>query len=372
MKKSTSISWLLNLSGRKAWLHAGFCAAIVLITFILVSVYTSNMNTSEYRYGATSDYAIKVRAATIEGQTLQITLGISLFFLGCVYTGRWLCLRWFLKNKIRGFIRYGIECMIGWSIIGGLFMQYFFHPVNMHFFSFLLNISPFIILGLGAGVVIKMIRSAIRKQLEDAVAASAHKQSELNLLQSQLSPHFLFNTLNNMHSIAVLKHELIPGLLLKLSDLLRYSVYDTKQEFVPLADELAYIYNYIEFEKLRIGDRLVLKTDIAEISDQAIKIAPMLLIVFIENAFKHAKDTPDEKIYIDIALKLRGRELTFSVINSYSDGSEKEEEKDQREHSGLGLANAMKRLDLLYPDASSCQQSEEAGFYEVRLKLTIK
>jgi LytS/YehU family sensor histidine kinase len=106
-------------------------------------------------------------------------------------------------------------------------------------------------------------------------------------------------------------------LLLKLSELLRYSVYDAKELFVPLKSEIAYINNYIEFEKIRIGERLHLTTSIEIVLSDDIKIAPMLLIVFIENAFKHSKNTIDKDVYIDIALKTWHKTILFSVKNSH-------------------------------------------------------
>ena len=101
----------------------------------------------------------------------------------------------------------------------------------------------------------------MQKELQEARAKAQQKESEFNLLQSQLSPHFLFNVLNNLYGISIEEHQRIPGLLLKLSNLLRYSVYGFKKQFVMLTEEVDYIKNYIEFEQIRISDRLVLTTD---------------------------------------------------------------------------------------------------------------
>lgn len=207
----------------------------------------------------------------------------------------------------------------------------------------------------------------MRRQLQDAQAATEQKQTELNLLQSQLSPHFLFNTLNNIYGISIDRDERVPGLLLKLSNLLRYSLYDTKKPFVPLKEELEYIGNYIDFEKIRISDRLLLKTDIEPVSDTSIKIAPMVLIVFIENAFKHAKNTLEQEIYIDIALKISGNFILFSVKNSHNSNADKTNNLD--ESSGIGLANTVKRLELLYGKDYGLKQFSETCEYIVQLTL---
>jgi LytS/YehU family sensor histidine kinase len=236
--------------------------------------------------------------------------------------------------------------------------------------EFSVTTLPFFIIGLIMGIFIKLIRASIRKQIQDARITAEQKQSELNLLQSQLSPHFLFNTLNNLYGISITQHERIPALLIKLSGLLRYSVYDTKKPFVPIKDELDYIHNYISFEKLRISDRLVLQTDLETINDPGITIAPMVLIVFIENAFKHARNTIDQTIYIYISLTLTGNFIEFSVKNSYGDGQH--ENSFLHTGSGLGLSNTIRRLNLLYEENYELDQFVKDNLYIVQLRLKIK
>ncbi|WP_315822349.1 histidine kinase [Paraflavitalea speifideaquila] len=133
---------------------------------------------------------------------------------------------------------------------------------------------PLLVLSVTTGIMIKTVRTTIKSQLQDARADAAQSQSELKLLQSQLSPHFLFNTLNNIYGISLSRHENVPPLLLKLSDLLRYSVYDAREQFVPLQSEMAYIHNYIDFEKIRIGEKLKLTTEFDYHIDPKIQIAP--------------------------------------------------------------------------------------------------
>ncbi|WP_170299243.1 sensor histidine kinase [Larkinella terrae] len=219
-------------------------------------------------------------------------------------------------------------------------------------------------------MLIKLSRMTVTNQLQEAKAQAIQSQSELHLLQSQLSPHFLFNTLNNLYGISITQHEKIPALLLKLADLLRYSVYDTKELFVPLKDELAYINNYIDFEKIRVGERLALTTSIEDFNLSDIRIAPMLLIVFIENAFKHSKNTTDQKISIEITLKVWGNSILFSVRNTK--GKSPDEGSISENSSGLGLANVKKRLDLVYPNAHDLKIDNEDSYYLVMLQLKVK
>jgi LytS/YehU family sensor histidine kinase len=229
---------------------------------------------------------------------------------------------------------------------------------------------PFTVMSLTLGVIIKLVRTSIQNQLVEAKAVAEQSQSELHFLQSQLSPHFLFNTLNNMYGLSLTQHEKIPGLLLKLSDLLRYSVYDAKELYVPLKNEVAYIKDYIDFEKIRIGDKLELNISLEEPINPSVKIAPLLLIVFIENAFKHSKNTTEQKIYISITLKTWANSILFSVTNS-SDGNANKNTL-LKDNSGFGLENVMKRLELLYKDKHDLKIEDENGHYTVMLQLKSK
>ncbi|MEA5258421.1 histidine kinase [Arcicella aquatica] len=218
------------------------------------------------------------------------------------------------------------------------------------------------------GLLIKLTRMRTEQKLDVANTSALHSQSELQLLQSQLSPHFLFNTLNNLYGLSLTDHQKIPNLLLKLSDLLRYSVYDAKDIMVPLTEEINYIKNYIDFEKIRLGVRLNLKTDFEESNPQKpFKIAPMLLIVFVENAFKHSKNSLDNVINIEINLKTWGNSILFSVVNSHNNIY-----NDKQKHSGFGLDNVKKRLDLIYKGEYDLEINETTTNYEVKLRINGK
>jgi LytS/YehU family sensor histidine kinase len=173
-----------------------------------------------------------------------------------------------------------------------------------------------------------------------------------------------------LYGLSILQPGKIPDLLLKLSDILRYSIYDTKQAFVPLADELAYIQNYIQLEKIRIGDRLSLSTDIIGVENTTSRIAPMLLITFIENAFKHSKNTFDQNIKIKISLHIVDSTILFNIENTC--GDDKNEKDNIDKSSGLGLPNTIKRLKLLYPEEHELDCYKQNNYYYVKLKLKTK
>lgn len=299
-----------------------------------------------------------------------VSFAASVCFILGVFVGRYISQHWSLRLKSIPVPQVlGLAFMIVISTSWMLFHADF--PLNGRTgVNLLLFWIPLIISSIAMGALIKIMHAITQNQLQEAQTVASHSKSELHLLQSQLSPHFLFNTLNNMYGLSITDHQKIPELLLKLSDLLRYSVYDATEIYVPLKDEMTYINNYIEFEKIRIGDRLVLTTDLEDITEKAIQIAPMLLIVFIENAFKHSKNTSEEHIFIDISLKTWANSILFSIKNSY----EKQEMENNmlHKHSGFGHANVNKRLQLLYPNAYELDIQSDATYYQVNLQVKTK
>jgi sensor histidine kinase YesM len=300
-----------------------------------------------------------------------VATAITVFLMAGIFVGRYFATLLIIRVKNLNKIAIAVTTVLVISCI--VLVAHLAFPFDgSPALRILLYWLPFLISSVALGMLIKVVRTIGKVELLEARNIAAHSQSELHLLQSQLSPHFLFNTLNNLYGLSITQHEKIPPLLLKLSDLLRYSVYDANEIFVPLKDELAYISNYIEFEKIRIGDRLVLTTDIEKISDNHVKIAPMLLIVFIENAFKHSKNTIDELISIDISIKTWGNLILFSIKNSHKNAAKEQNMLDK--HSGFGLANVQKRLSLLYPDPNEHELTIEYDeiSYKVILRLKAK
>ena len=219
------------------------------------------------------------------------------------------------------------------------------------------------------GILLSIGRATIVRQITEARISQQQRESELQLLRSQLSPHFLFNVLNNLYGLAMTGDHRVSGLLLKLSDLLRYSIYDTGKEYVPLTNELSYIDNYIELEKIRIGNKLSFVSDIQRSNIENVNIAPMLLIVFVENAFKHSKNTLLPDIQIEISLEVIDDWLIFKVKNSYGDETS---ENKNGEMQGIGFTVTLKRLELLYPGRFTFERIKENGYYHVKLQLKIK
>ena len=340
---TTNSHWLTSFFGKKLYFFLSFLFSVPL--FFLLEIYVRSIGIGE-------DEAV---AATV---TLLFVIG--------VFSGRYASHLWVSTSKpiSNDYIFSLAVIIIGLTILLGVIQFHHGKIIRSLFWI------PIALIGFLFGVLIKIVRINVNYQLREAQTTAALSKSELQLLQSQLSPHFLFNTLNNLYGLSITQHEKIPPLLLKLADLLRYSVYDTKEVFVPLKDELTYINNYIDFEKIRIGERLMLISTFESLPQSDIKIAPMLLIVFIENAFKHSKNTAEEHIFVEITLKTWADSILFSVKNSFSPPQEGENVIDK--HSGFGLASIRKRLQLLYPNEHELIIEEEEGFYQVMLRLKMK
>jgi LytS/YehU family sensor histidine kinase len=190
-------------------------------------------------------------------------------------------------------------------------------------------------------------------------------KTELSFLRSQVSPHFMFNVLNNMVALARKKSEQLEPSLIKLSSLMRYMLYETDEQKVALDKEVEYLESYIDLQKQRFGKNVNIQTCFSEISGNY-GIEPMLLIPFVENAFKHGTGLiPDAEI--DIELKAKNHILYFSVRNKYS--AEKEEQKDQT--AGIGLTNVERRLNLLYGKNHTLLITKKDGWFTVSLQLNL-
>jgi two-component system sensor histidine kinase LytS len=222
---------------------------------------------------------------------------------------------------------------------------------------------------LGIMVLALVFASTIKIARDSFTRRQQEKEAELKLLKAQLNPHFLFNTLNNLYGLSVIKSDKLPGLMLKLSDLLRYSLYETKEVLVPFEKELTYLENYIALEKIRLED----KTNINWIKKgdfSGTQIAPMLLIVFVENAFKHLGSIRGEHSCVEVNINRHNDVLEFHCSNTM-DTNPKPEANLEMGKSGIGLQNAKKRLALIYPKKHELTITQKNLEYTVKLKLHL-
>lgn len=191
---------------------------------------------------------------------------------------------------------------------------------------------------------------------------SEHLKTELSFLRSQISPHFLFNVLNNMAAMARLKSAELEPTIQKLASLMRYMLYETDEDKVSISSELEYLNDYIDLQQQRFGSELILEVDF-QVQEPWQALEPMLLIPFVENAFKHGAVLSGHP-EIHIHLRVHDDALTFSVQNRFDvcSGS-----KDKT--SGIGLANIRRRLELLYPNRHRLDLLESQGWFTATLQL---
>ncbi len=206
-----------------------------------------------------------------------------------------------------------------------------------------------------AGYQEKQVIQAQREQLV----------TELKFLKSQVNPHFLFNSLNNIYTLTLLQDEKAPESLLRLSDMLRYMLYDSEIEVVPLGREIEYIRNYVALRALKDSRGLNVTVDL-EATRPQLPIAPLLLIPFVENAYKHSRVEDIEQGYITIKLRTTEQTVKFEVTNSVPPIPSPVDQI-----GGIGLENVGKRLDLLYPGRHTLTVDKAAEHFSVHLELQV-
>lgn len=209
-----------------------------------------------------------------------------------------------------------------------------------------------------------LLRSYIRQSERINKLEEEKLQTEIDFLKSQINPHLLFNTLNAIYSLSLEQSKATPGLILKLSDMMRYMLYETNEPKVSLDKEVKYLQNYVSLQQVRIEERGVVNF---EVSGDLInhQIVPMLLIVFIENAFKHSMDSLSSDIRIDIDLNVHSNRLELTVENNH------DESGNGTTPGGVGLKNAQKRLELLYADQHNLETRILKNTYKVKLHLDL-
>ncbi|WP_010662457.1 sensor histidine kinase [Marinilabilia salmonicolor] len=190
-------------------------------------------------------------------------------------------------------------------------------------------------------------------------------ESELKFLKTQVNPHFLFNALNNIYSMAYTGDESTPEKITMLSDMLRYVLYDCESDYISLYKEIDYINSFLEFQQLKTEKRQNITFEVG-IHDENYQIAPMLLVTFVENAFKHSKIEKDKSGFVNIELKQNAEEFHFSVENSIRAQTT---DKKTGKTRGIGIENARNRLELLYPKKHKLIIVHDEDKYKITLKL---
>ena len=225
------------------------------------------------------------------------------------------------------------------------------------------NVIPHFFLVM-AGATIQLMMDVTRLQQRMAETAKEKAEAELNFLKSQMNPHFLFNSLNSVYFLIDKKNQEARQSLHKFSDMLRYQLYEVNGSKIPVEKEINYLQDYVDLQKLRKDDHYSVTFD-HESDVKGFAIEPLLLIPFVENAFKHISHHSNGTNYVRVRLSCASGWLLFEVENS------KDEIRTNEAHGGIGLVNVKRRLELLYPGKHVLDIVDTNDAYKVALKLEV-
>ncbi|HEX6846060.1 MAG TPA: sensor histidine kinase [Chitinophagaceae bacterium] len=282
----------------------------------------------------------------------------------------WVVPNTILKGKVIEFIL----IVLAWGV-AALFINRFYRDYVYIPFQEAMNYKDIVRSGGEAGsylcmatttascTVIRLFKYLIIKQQEWMQAQKEKVAAELQLLKAQLHPHLLFNTLNNIYSFSLEQSPKTPGMILKLSSLLSYMLYDCRTDEVRLEKEIEIMKNYVDLEKERYGERIEISWNSeGEISDKF--IAPFLMLPFLENAFKHGTSEQIEKPWLGVDISVKNDVLKCKIANSKN-------EYVVYNNNGIGISNVKKRLELIYPDNYELKMSDEGNFYVVSMVVKL-
>ena len=241
-----------------------------------------------------------------------------------------------------------------------------FRPPDIVRWFTLISFFTYFPIGAGLTIAIKTLKNFYLKQKENQLLSRENANAELQLLKAQIHPHFLFNTLNNIYSFTLSKSSEAPALVEKLSDTIHYMITDCKTDTVPLQKELKMLEDYIGLEKVRYGERLELSLDITN-DYQNKSIAPLLMIPFVENCFKHGSSMTLGKQWIKLSVAVNSNLLDFNLSNS-----KPLQPALTKNKNGIGLSNVKKRLALLYPGKHQLKISTTEGVYSVQMQIELQ
>ncbi|WP_430411454.1 sensor histidine kinase [Kordia sp.] len=281
-------------------------------------------------------------------------LSYTAIIMAVIWVNHFIFIPFFLDK--RRYFLYGI-LLIG-SIFLGSYLKAYPSWIGVY------KIFFFLIYTTGTGMAAFFLRRNIIIQRENAEKEKLQKEMELNYLKEQVNPHFLFNSLNSIYALSRQQSPETPDLVMQLSELMRYQLESSKKETVLLKEELEFIENYLLLEEKRLSKRCTIEFLIS--GDLLnLRIAPMLLIPFVENAVKHGAQSTNELSTIDVSVAIKNTTLHFGVLNS------KPSMISTSKREGMGLENVKRRLNLLYPNSHILEIEDTKEEYRVNLSIDL-
>ncbi|MCP1994486.1 sensor histidine kinase [Flavobacterium sp. HSC-61S13] len=273
---------------------------------------------------------------------------VVLFLISVIISGQYL--KWlynkFEKSELTDFTALAVTSSVPSSLEN-----------HQHYF----DIFPGIILIMSIMLIGYVLQEYLLKIKKEESITAQQNIAELGLLKSQISPHFLFNVLNSLYALSLKTAKETPDVILKLSDILRYSLYETQEKEISIIKEIHILNTYIDIELLRMPSNASISFHYDQVKDST-KIAPMLLLPLIENAFKHGTDSTIDFSYIAANLYCDDNKLIFECKNSFN-------ERATKDFGGIGIENIRKRLQLLYPSKHLLQIKKNRDTFSVTLEI---
>lgn len=295
---------------------------------------------------------------------LNMILGMVAFYLNSL----WIFPRFFEKRRfvlylVLNLVLLGLLSHIFFIVDGYIFSTFTTEALPDHIprifpyfrIFFMLIFISFI------SLIFSLIRKVQAQEVTEKQLSREKSDTEIRLLKAQINPHFIFNSMNNIYSLAYSKSDQAPEAILKLSEMLRYVYYDCNRDEVTLGAELEYIRNYMAFQQMKSPheQQIVLE---AKGIDEGFRIAPMLFIPFVENSFKYSKIEDLKEARVEIRLSTEKDNLNFKISNTHP-------ENEKIPGSGMGIENVRNRLELTYPGRSSLEIREKNKLFEVVMKI---
>lgn len=314
-----------------------------------------------------------------------IPIGFIFFYNILIFLPAWLNNFWFLPKlqqhkRIQQYCISILTVFLGTTLVLGQYLQWLyqhFHttklvdftpfaatsstPAGLEKYQYYFDVFPGITIVLGIMIIGYALQQFLLKIKKERQLQAQQTIAELSLLKSQISPHFLFNVLNSLYSLSLKKSDEAPEVILKLSDILRYSLYETQVKEVSIGDEIHILNTYIDIERLRMPENATITFHYDDVKEY-VKITPMLLLPLIENAFKHGTDSTVGHSYIHAKLSCDDISLIFTCENNFK-------ESVRKEVGGIGIENIRKRLQLIYPSRHRFQIEKNNGIFKIMLEI---
>ena len=328
-------------------LHVGFWALYFLLIIMLISSYL-----------------------TVQQAILRIILNGFVMAFAFYFNALILVNQLLVKKKYAAFFSSALVLVVVTTAFRYLLLKYFErselsmfipeHPGKLMIFSF---VNQLTVVTVSTGF--QLLQNRITSERAKQQLKTSQSEAQLQFLKAQINPHFLFNTLNNIYALSVIRSSKTPDMILKLSELLRYVIYGGREKMVSVSDEIEHIRKFIELFQMKSEDHLNITLQV-EGSAKGMFIEPMILIPIVENCFKHTDFDSNPKAYVKIIIALHDKTLKFITLNTKDDSNN---QKDRT--GGVGLENIKKRLHLKYFERHELIIQNKKQIFEVNLSMEL-